>query len=64
MAILESKIQTKSDEFKANDAHQRKLVSDLNEHLEKVAEGGGSKARDLHESRGKLFVRPLVSLFF
>ena len=60
MAILESKIQTKSDEFKANDAHQRKLVSDLNEHLEKVAEGGGSKARDLHESRGKLFVRERI----
>ena len=60
MAILQSKIQTKSDDFKANAVHQRKLVSELNQHLGNVAEGGGTKARELHESRGKLFARERI----
>jgi len=64
MYRLESKIDTSSSEFKKNQQAMRKLVSELKEKLEEVKKGGPPRARELHESRGKIFVRERLELLF
>jgi len=61
MAIIESKIDTSSADFAANDAHMRELVTDLQKQLDKVELGGGEKARSKHSKRGKLLPRERIS---
>jgi len=61
MSILHSTIQTNSEEFIANDRHQRQLARELREQLDAASEGGGAKARSRHEARGKLFVRDRIA---
>jgi acetyl-CoA carboxylase carboxyltransferase component len=60
MELLESHLDTSSDEFKANAAHHRALAAELRRRLEQVKQGGGAALVARHKSRGKLFVRDRV----
>ena len=60
MNVLESQIQPRSPEFKANAESMRTLVEDLRAKARKVAEGGGPSAREKHVARGKLLPRDRV----
>jgi 3-methylcrotonyl-CoA carboxylase beta subunit len=62
MPILETKLNTRGDDFKNNAQAMRALVDDLNAKLEKIAQGGGQAARDKHTARGKLLPRDRVQL--
>jgi len=57
---IESKLNLRSDEYKANAATMRGLVEDLRQQSAKVAEGGGAAARAKHAARGKLLPRERV----
>ena len=60
MAVLHSKLNPRSDDFRANAAAMQALVDDLNAKLARIAEGGGADARAKHLSRGKLLPRERV----
>ncbi len=60
MAVLKSAIDTKSDDFAANDAAMRGLVGELRGAADKMREGGGAAARDKHVKRGKLLPRERI----
>ena len=62
MPQLVPKLNTRSEEFKANAAAMRALVDDLNARLAKIAEGGGEGARAKHLARGKLLPRERVQM--
>ncbi|KAF1025278.1 MAG: Propionyl-CoA carboxylase beta chain [Burkholderia plantarii] len=62
MPILESKLNPRSDEFRANQAALDALVADLREKIERLAQGGGQAARDKHVARGKLLPRERITL--
>src|ERR1700712_2817120 len=61
MPIIESKLNPRSDEFRANAAALDVLVADLKEKVAKIALGGGQAARDKHLSRGKLLPRDRIA---
>jgi 3-methylcrotonyl-CoA carboxylase beta subunit len=60
MEILASSVDTRSDRFKENDAHHRRLAAELRERQAKAREGGGEKYRERHIQQGKLFVRDRI----
>ncbi|SPL69937.1 carboxyl transferase domain-containing protein [Acinetobacter stercoris] len=60
MNQLQSKINTRSDEFKNNQMAMQTLVDDLKKITKKIALGGGEKARQKHLDRGKLLPRERV----
>jgi len=62
MPTLASKLNARSEEFKANAAAMRALVDDLNANLEKIALGGGEGPRAKHLARGKLLPRDRVEM--
>ncbi|MBE0546268.1 MAG: methylcrotonoyl-CoA carboxylase [Rubrivivax sp.] len=62
MPALVSKLNPRSDEFKASALQMRQLVGDLNARLAKVGEGGGEVARARHAARGKLLPRDRVEM--
>lgn len=55
--VIKSQIRTDSEDFKAQAERMSGLVQELREEVAKVRQGGSERARELHESRGKLFVR-------
>ena len=57
MTILDSKLNPRSDEFKANAAAMQAVVDDLKAKVAKIALGGGEDARKKHAARGKLLPR-------
>ena len=57
MFRLESKIDTSSFEFKENKEHYLQLITNLKEQVQQIRKGGPEHARQLHQSRGKIFVR-------
>jgi 3-methylcrotonyl-CoA carboxylase beta subunit len=61
MSVIKSKLDTRSDEFKANAAAMRALVDDLHAKTEQVARGGSEEARQKHLARGKLLARDRVN---
>src|SRR4051812_37601985 len=61
MAIIQSQIDTRSDEFPANAAAYAPLVEDLRGVLAEVRQGGTAEARAKHAARGKLFVRERIA---
>ncbi|MBB5417916.1 3-methylcrotonyl-CoA carboxylase beta subunit [Paraburkholderia atlantica] len=61
MPIIESKLNPRSDDFRANAAALEALVADLRAKIEQLAQGGGQAARDKHTSRGKLLPRDRIS---
>jgi 3-methylcrotonyl-CoA carboxylase beta subunit len=60
MPTLASKLNARSEEFKANAAAMRALVDDLNAKLATIALGGGEGPRAKHLGRGKLLPRDRV----
>jgi acetyl-CoA carboxylase carboxyltransferase component len=61
MAVIKSRVNTDSKEFKENYAHNKLIVEKLGEQLEEVRKGGPHKARELHGKRKKLMVRDRIS---
>jgi 3-methylcrotonyl-CoA carboxylase beta subunit len=61
MSRIQSKLNTRSDEFAANTTHMQGLVDDLCRHIEEIGKGGGEKYQQRHESRGKLLVRDRIN---
>ncbi|RZA06926.1 MAG: methylcrotonoyl-CoA carboxylase [Proteobacteria bacterium] len=61
MAVLQTRIDATSTEYKKNHAHHSKLLAELAAHTERVQNGGGPEARKKHEARGKLFVRERIA---
>jgi len=62
MPVLTSKLNPRSEEFKASSLLMRQLVGDLNAKLATIAEGGGEAARAKHVARGKLPPRERVEM--
>ena len=60
MPAIETRIDSRSDEFAANAEHLRGLVNDLKKQLHLAALGGGDKARQKHTERGKLLPRERI----
>ena len=60
MAHLQSKLNPRSADFRANAAAMQVLVDDLNAKLARIAQGGGDAARAKHLGRGKLLPRDRV----
>ena len=64
MFRIESKVDTKSKEYRENFEHIQKLVEDYKEKLASVQQGGPEKYRELHKSRGKLLPRERLERLF
>ncbi|MFQ6037657.1 MAG: carboxyl transferase domain-containing protein, partial [Candidatus Aminicenantales bacterium] len=64
MRRIESKVDTKSQEFRENYESLKKEVETYRERLAKIQEGGPKKYRELHKSRGKLLVRERLEKLF
>jgi 3-methylcrotonyl-CoA carboxylase beta subunit len=62
MPVLASKLNTRSDEFKANASAMHALVEDLNARLAQIVQGGGEGPRAKHLARGKLLPRDRVEM--
>lgn len=62
MPVLASRLNPRSEDFKANAAAMRGLVDDLNAKLARIALGGGEAARAKHTGRGKLLPRERVQM--
>ncbi|MEM7016704.1 MAG: carboxyl transferase domain-containing protein [Pseudomonadota bacterium] len=60
MAVIKSKINPRSDEFRTNMQTMRTLVNDLRDKVEEVSQGGDARSRERHLSRGKLLPRDRV----
>ncbi len=60
MNVLRSRANPGSDEFQENLRANQRLVADLRERLNRVAQGGGTFARERHIGRGKLLPRERV----
>jgi 3-methylcrotonyl-CoA carboxylase beta subunit len=61
MSTIKSKLNVRSEEFRANAAAMRALVADLRQKLTEVARGGSEEARQRHVLRGKLLPRERVN---
>src|SRR5438132_9956177 len=62
MPALASKLNPRTEDFKANAAAMRTLVDDLNARLAQIAQGGGEGPRAKHVARGKLLPRDRVEM--
>jgi len=62
MPALASKLNARSEDFRANAAAMRTLVDDLNAKLAQIAQGGGEAPRAKHLARGKLLPRDRVEM--
>jgi len=62
MPALTSKLNPRSEEFKASAAAMKQLVDDLGRKLDQIALGGGEAARAKHAARGKLLPRERVEM--
>ncbi|HUD71457.1 MAG TPA: carboxyl transferase domain-containing protein [Dongiaceae bacterium] len=61
MATLTSKVDTRSEAFKKNAAHHRRLADELRDRLEAVRQGGSAQAVATQKKRGKLPARERVA---
>ena len=57
MALLDSRINTRDDNFDKNREHMEAQVDDLRQRVDVIHQGGGKKAQERHTSRGKLLPR-------
>ena len=57
MALLKTRINPNSDEYKANHTHMTRLVKDLRAKFETISRGGSEASRERHIGRGKLLPR-------
>ena len=60
MSTIETRVNTRSEEFLANASNMRALVEDLEAQVARIGKGGGEKYQQRHESRGKLLVRDRI----
>jgi 3-methylcrotonyl-CoA carboxylase beta subunit len=60
MSVIDSRIESGSTEFAANERVNRQLAAELRELVTRVRAGGSPAARAQHEARGKMFVRDRV----
>jgi len=60
MSVIQSAVNTRSDDFKANNAAMEALNAELKERLSEAAKGGSEKSRERHLGRGKLLPRERV----
>ncbi|MBK4738291.1 carboxyl transferase domain-containing protein [Noviherbaspirillum pedocola] len=60
MTLLESRLDPRSEDFRANAEAMEALVADLRERVAQIALGGGEAARNRHTARGKLLPRDRV----
>jgi len=60
MSTIETRINTRAEEFIANQAQMQGLVEDLQLKIAEVRKGGGEKYRERHQSRGKLLARDRI----
>ena len=60
MAVLESRIDTRSEAFEDNARHHRALAEELRELAARIALGGDERSRERHIRRGKLLPRDRV----
>jgi len=58
--VLDTKLSSESESFRANAAHNRALVETLRADVAKAALGGSEKSRERHLSRNKLLPRDRV----
>ncbi|MBE89018.1 MAG: methylcrotonoyl-CoA carboxylase, partial [Rhodospirillaceae bacterium] len=61
MPKIKSKINLKSNAFRANAAAMQSLVDELRRTLSKIYEGGAERSRKRHMDRGKLLVRDRIA---
>ncbi|SEA94615.1 carboxyl transferase domain-containing protein [Paraburkholderia sartisoli] len=61
MPIIETKLNPRSDDFRANAAALEALVADLKARIAALSLGGGAAAREKHVSRGKLLPRERIA---
>ncbi|WP_425409629.1 carboxyl transferase domain-containing protein [Hyphococcus sp.] len=61
MSVIQSAIDPRSESFAANRRAMQKLVDELHEKMDRVAEGGGARYAERHKQRGKLLARERVS---
>ena len=61
MPVLHSSLDLRGADFAENSDYHRGLVAELRERMERVALGGGDKARAKHTERGKLLVRDRIN---
>lgn len=64
MYRIESKVDTKSKQYKENFESLKREVETYKDRLGKIQEGGPKKYRDLHKSREKLLVRERLEKLF
>ncbi len=62
MAVLQSAIKTRTDEFRANAERMNALITELRDKTAAAAMGGSEAARKKYTERGKLLVRDRVNL--
>jgi 3-methylcrotonyl-CoA carboxylase beta subunit len=60
MPAIETAIDTRSENFRANADAMQELVTDLRNTVDRIRGGGGEAARNRHLSRGKLLPRDRV----
>jgi 3-methylcrotonyl-CoA carboxylase beta subunit len=60
MPVIPSRIDTRSEAFRDNAGHLRRLAEDFKAELARTAQGGGEKARARHLARGKLLPRERI----
>ena len=61
MTVLKTQINTRLDDFQANDAAMQSLVSDLKVRIQTVTLGGGEDDQRRHVERGKLHPRERIA---
>jgi len=61
MNRIQSKVNTRSEDFLANETHMKGLVNDLRKQFEEIKLGGGERYQERHQSRGKLLVRDRIN---
>jgi len=62
MTVLDSKLNSRSDDFNINAAAMQAVVDDLKAKVAQIALGGGDDARKKHTARGKLLPRDRVQM--
>ena len=60
MSHIQTKLNTRSDEFKTNSETMLELVEDLRRKVAAISLGGGERSREKHLSRGKLLPRDRI----
>jgi acetyl-CoA carboxylase carboxyltransferase component len=60
MEVLQTKVRASDAEFAANATHNRALLSQLRERLERARLGGSEGARRRHVERGRFLVRDRI----